>query len=162
MTDSETRVILGVVFVIGFQIYFLPSFIAKLRKHSKLTAIFVLNILVGWTMGGWVIAIVWAFTEKNNVIKIKDDKKKQSKNKENKTERNQNESENTNNVFENKWMPKDLKKYILTHQLLKEDKGTQQNNKKEDNYLKMRLERQKLKRRKIINEYDDKRWMPPE
>ncbi|MYE31750.1 MAG: superinfection immunity protein [Chloroflexi bacterium] len=41
-------------------LYFLPSIVAWHREHSNLLALFVLNLLAGWTMIGWVGAIVWA------------------------------------------------------------------------------------------------------
>ena len=40
--------------------YFLPFIIALARKHVDSTAIFVLNLFLGWTFFGWVIALVWA------------------------------------------------------------------------------------------------------
>lgn len=43
-------------------IYLLPTFIASLRKHRNGIAIFVLNIFAGWTLFGWIGALVWAFT----------------------------------------------------------------------------------------------------
>ena len=41
-------------------LYFLPAFLA--RKRSDFTAIFVLNLLAGWTFIGWIIALVWALS----------------------------------------------------------------------------------------------------
>ena len=43
-----------------FTIYFLPFLIALIRNHIDSTAIFVLNLFLGWTFFGWVIALVWA------------------------------------------------------------------------------------------------------
>lgn len=43
-------------------LYFLPALIANHRKHHNQLAIFVLNLVVGWTVLGWIIALVWAFT----------------------------------------------------------------------------------------------------
>ncbi len=43
-------------------IYFLPAMIAQRRGHQSDTAIFVLNLFLGWTFLGWVIALVWACT----------------------------------------------------------------------------------------------------
>lgn len=40
--------------------YFLPFIIALARKHVDSTAIFVLNLFLGWTFFGWVVALVWA------------------------------------------------------------------------------------------------------
>jgi hypothetical protein len=45
--------------------YFLPILFAADRNHSKIAAIAALNIVAGWTIVGWVVALVWAFTEKN-------------------------------------------------------------------------------------------------
>lgn len=46
-------------------IYFAPAIAATYRKHSKATAIRLLNILAGWTLFGWIAAAVWAYTEDN-------------------------------------------------------------------------------------------------
>ena len=43
-------------------LYFLPSLIAANRKHLNAMAIFVLNLFLGWTLLGWVGALVWACT----------------------------------------------------------------------------------------------------
>ena len=41
--------------------YLLPAFIAAVRGHQNTAAIFVLTLLLGWTILGWVIAFVWSF-----------------------------------------------------------------------------------------------------
>jgi hypothetical protein len=46
-----------------FVLYFLPWIQAYRRGHSKTEAIAVLNVLLGWTFIGWVIALVWACSE---------------------------------------------------------------------------------------------------
>ena len=38
--------------------YLLPSFIAIPKRNAA--AIFALNLLLGWTLLGWVVALVWA------------------------------------------------------------------------------------------------------
>jgi hypothetical protein len=30
------------------------------RKHNNLSSIFMLNLLLGWTVIGWIVAIIWA------------------------------------------------------------------------------------------------------
>jgi succinate-acetate transporter protein len=56
--------LMGIFWVIFFiALYFLPWMEAMRRWHSKTTAIGVLNVLLGWTFIGWVIALVWACTE---------------------------------------------------------------------------------------------------
>lgn len=46
----------------GILIYFAPSVVAARREHRQLEAIFILNLLAGWTLIGWVAAAVWAHT----------------------------------------------------------------------------------------------------
>ena len=60
---TETAITTSVLFVAALLLYFLPSLIASGRHHHNHVAIFVLNLLLGWTFLGWVIALVWAFTE---------------------------------------------------------------------------------------------------
>ncbi len=48
--------------VVGLLIYFLPSIIALARGHQNALAIFVLDLLLGWTFLGWVAALVWSLT----------------------------------------------------------------------------------------------------
>jgi Superinfection immunity protein len=42
--------------------YFAPLIVAIYRGHRNELAIGVLNMLLGWTIIGWVIALVWACT----------------------------------------------------------------------------------------------------
>ena len=49
--------------VLIFGAYFLPTLIAFLRNHKNKLAIFFLNILLGWTGIGWVVALVWSVTK---------------------------------------------------------------------------------------------------
>ncbi|MGI9229089.1 MAG: superinfection immunity protein [Gammaproteobacteria bacterium] len=57
------EVILGLGFVVLLVLfYFLPFIIAINRGHHNTAAIFVLNLFLGWTFLGWVVALVWSFT----------------------------------------------------------------------------------------------------
>jgi hypothetical protein len=40
--------------------YFLPSIIALARSQRDLLAIFLLNLFLGWSVIGWIVALVWA------------------------------------------------------------------------------------------------------
>jgi hypothetical protein len=42
--------------------YLLPLFTAAWRGHRNCFAIGALNLLAGWTVVGWVVAMVWACT----------------------------------------------------------------------------------------------------
>ena len=41
-------------------LYFIPAFVAKGKRNAG--AIFLLNLLAGWTVIGWVAALIWAVT----------------------------------------------------------------------------------------------------
>jgi hypothetical protein len=47
-------------FGLGFVFYFLPSIIALARSKRNILSIFLLNLFLGWTFIGWVVALVWA------------------------------------------------------------------------------------------------------
>jgi hypothetical protein len=49
--------------IFGVPFYFMPTIVAIIRKHQNAPAIAILNFLVGWTGIGWIVSIVWAFTE---------------------------------------------------------------------------------------------------
>jgi len=48
------------VFGFGFVLYFLPAIIAFARSKRDSASILILNLLLGWTAIGWVIALIWA------------------------------------------------------------------------------------------------------
>jgi len=48
-----------IIFACAF-FYFLPSFIAHRRDHNNATAIILLNVFLGWTILGWLGALIWA------------------------------------------------------------------------------------------------------
>lgn len=41
-------------------VYLLPSVVAASTRHRHTVAIVALNVLLGWTIAGWLIAFVWA------------------------------------------------------------------------------------------------------
>jgi hypothetical protein len=47
-------------FGFGFLMYFLPSIVAFARSKRDTAAIVLLNFFLGWTLIGWVVALVWA------------------------------------------------------------------------------------------------------
>jgi hypothetical protein len=54
--------------VLGFALYFLPSFIGWNKRSSG--AIIALNILLGWTFIGWVVALVWSLTADQPMVVV--------------------------------------------------------------------------------------------
>ena len=41
-------------------LYFAPTVAASKRDHDSIDGIVVLNLLLGWTIVGWVVAMSWA------------------------------------------------------------------------------------------------------
>jgi hypothetical protein len=41
-------------------LYFIPAIVAFCRKKTNRAAILAVNIFLGWTFLGWVVALVWA------------------------------------------------------------------------------------------------------
>jgi hypothetical protein len=56
MEASAILLILGVL-------YFIPSIQAYSRKHNNSGAVLATNLLLGWTILGWIIAMIWASTD---------------------------------------------------------------------------------------------------
>jgi len=40
--------------------YFLPTIIAVVRRKSSAVGVFFLNLFLGWTVIGWIGALIWA------------------------------------------------------------------------------------------------------
>lgn len=59
---SDWAIMLGVLVLLGLAAYLLPVAIAASRSHPNTIAIAALNILLGWTMLGWIASLVWALT----------------------------------------------------------------------------------------------------
>lgn len=51
----EARTLLVLLFI-----YFLPLIVAWTGKHPGRGGVFLVNLLLGWTFLGWVIALAWA------------------------------------------------------------------------------------------------------
>jgi hypothetical protein len=45
--------------------HFIPSIIAFRRHHHNKWPVFLLNLFLGWTFIGWIIALVWSATATN-------------------------------------------------------------------------------------------------
>lgn len=49
-----------IVFFVGLAVYFLPTLVASTRLHPNSKPIMLLNVFLGWTLIGWVGALVWS------------------------------------------------------------------------------------------------------
>jgi hypothetical protein len=45
---------------LGIVVYFIPGIIAGVRRHRKASLIFLVNLFFGWSILGWLFALVWA------------------------------------------------------------------------------------------------------
>ena len=56
--------LLGVFFFpffgIGTVMYFLPTLIAAVRNKRDVLTIFLVNFLLGWSVIGWIVCLLWA------------------------------------------------------------------------------------------------------
>lgn len=60
-----------------FALYFLPTIIGW--EKNNVIAIFVLNLLLGWTLIGWLIALIWACCKDNEIPQININNQNQNK-----------------------------------------------------------------------------------
>ena len=51
-----------IALLLGALLYFLPTLNAVSRKHRSRGAIFLLNLVLGWTVIGWLGAVIWSAT----------------------------------------------------------------------------------------------------
>jgi T4 superinfection immunity protein/zinc ribbon protein len=49
-----------IFFLVSLFLYFLPAFLA--RNKPNFTAILLVNLLLGWTFIGWIVALIWALS----------------------------------------------------------------------------------------------------
>ena len=49
-----------VLILIGLVVYFIPTIVAVKRDHPNKVAIICVDIFLGWSFLGWVVALVWA------------------------------------------------------------------------------------------------------
>lgn len=52
------------VLTLALVFYMLPTIIAFIRGHASKWGIFVTNLLAGWTGILWVVALIWALSNK--------------------------------------------------------------------------------------------------
>lgn len=48
------------LFIFAIAAYFTPSIVAAVNEKKNGLSIFLLNLFLGWTVFGWIIALVWA------------------------------------------------------------------------------------------------------
>ncbi len=48
---------------LGVLIHFLPTFVAGVRHVENFWWIFLINLVFGWTVIGWIVALIWALRD---------------------------------------------------------------------------------------------------
>ena len=57
-----------ILFVVGVALYLLPTALALYRDCKVTLWIAVVNVFLGWTLFGWVVAIGWAASGKTRTM----------------------------------------------------------------------------------------------
>ena len=72
MITGTVRIIIGLV--LCCTLIFLPSGVALMRRHNNFIPIVLVNVLLGITGVGWIVALIWSFTsnvkEKRSVLEL--------------------------------------------------------------------------------------------
>lgn len=71
LPPSDRDGLIGLVLImflglVGFAFYFLPAVVAIVRKHHQIGPIIIVNLLLGWTFLGWVVACAWSLSSTPN------------------------------------------------------------------------------------------------
>lgn len=62
-----------VLVLVGVVLYFVPSYLAMERQHHLRRLICAINVLLGWTVVGWVVAMAMALSGVKKSVKALDD-----------------------------------------------------------------------------------------
>lgn len=54
-----------IIGAIGIAFYLIPTIIAVKRDHASKGGVIAVNILLGWSAIGWIVALVWALSKKD-------------------------------------------------------------------------------------------------
>jgi hypothetical protein len=73
MTGISPRNAIGEVIALSLfltvpYLYFLPTIEANLRDKPNTQSIALVNILLGWTLVGWLVSLVWAIKEDSQMV----------------------------------------------------------------------------------------------
>ncbi|WP_251373165.1 superinfection immunity protein [Polynucleobacter ibericus] len=62
-TFAHMRLLFAILITLLSLFYLLPFAIAFNKKRANSGAIFALNLFLGWSLIGWVVALVWAIKD---------------------------------------------------------------------------------------------------
>lgn len=55
-----------ILIIFAIALYFIPTIISISKGRDNTVAIFVLNLFLGWSFIGWIVALVWAVSNNSN------------------------------------------------------------------------------------------------
>jgi len=79
-SDAFGGIMLIIFIVLGAAFYFLPTIIALMNGKNNAVAIGALNFFLGWSLIGWVVALVWSLSSESKTQRIVVNQQSQSKN----------------------------------------------------------------------------------
>ena len=56
--------------ILSIAAYFLPIIVAVMRGHNQTVPIALVCIFLGWTFLGWVVALIWSFTNPTPAVVV--------------------------------------------------------------------------------------------
>ena len=66
--NGAAMVATGLFFIAAPALYFLPSIEAKINDNPNFMSVFMVNLFLGWTIVGWVVALAWAHKKAEPVV----------------------------------------------------------------------------------------------
>lgn len=68
--NSFGRMVSLSFFLAAPALYMLPTYEAWKNNHANITSIAIVNLFLGWSLIGWVIAMAWAFKKSKAHVNI--------------------------------------------------------------------------------------------
>jgi hypothetical protein len=62
LVDTFMHWDMAIYLLLGLAVYLLPSILACMRKHPNKRSILVTNIMIGWSVIGWILALIWSYS----------------------------------------------------------------------------------------------------
>ena len=56
-----------VLLTASLALYFVPALLASSRHHPRAETIWWVNALAGWTLFGWLVCLIWTYSEPRRV-----------------------------------------------------------------------------------------------
>lgn len=67
--NMDGSALMVLMIIVGIIVYFIPTVVALARARVNKGAIFCMNLFLGWSFIGWVVALIWAVKEPDNAGK---------------------------------------------------------------------------------------------